>query len=169
MMKNERRKGEGEKGDPWRWWCWWRCASYVCAWRAQRDSKPPPGIRPRDKCVPRRETKRVTTRRHSLSRFQVGTGVREGGRGIAVFETNEISGERHLLLHSLSGSVCHYSRGIRVAKDIPRFPFRKLLSKGISSRGERVANRVGRIHFRPILVCFAIPRGYRETPRLNAP
>lgn len=157
MMKNERRKGEGEKGDPWRWWCWWRCASYVCAWRAQRDSKPPPGIRPRDKCVPRRETKRVTTRRHSLSRFQVGTGVREGGRGIAVFETNEISGERHLLLHSLSGSVCHYSRGIRVAKDIPRFPFRKLLSKGISSRGQSRGQNTFSSH----------PRLFRDTPRLS--
>lgn len=97
-----------------------------------------------------------------------GEGRGRGGRrGIAVFETNEISGERHLLLHSLSGAVCHYSRGIRVAKDIPRFPFRKLVSKGILSRGERVANRVGRIHFRPILVRFAIPRGIARRVRFK--
>lgn len=89
-----------------------------------------------------------------------GWDGREGReRGIAVYSKPMKSSVKDTsFCIPCPGPVCHYSRGIRVAKDIPRFPFRKLLSKGISSRGERVANRVGRIHFRlPSSLRFAIP------------
>lgn len=139
MMKRKGAEGrrrnrvvrEGRKGDP-------RCASYICARRAQRDSEPP-GIRPRDKCVLRRETKRVTTRRHSLSRFQAGTGDRKGG-GPRLRPMK--SPARDTTFCIPSSGPCHYSRGVRVAKDIPLGSPSEICRRG--SRSETRA--VDRIH-----------------------
>ena len=93
-VKKER-EGEGEKGDP-------RCASYVCARTAQRDSKPP-SIRPRDKCVPRRETKRRDDSSSFVKPFS-GTNGDDNGEGGRRGTTARLRDqwnlrcERHLLL-----------------------------------------------------------------------
>lgn len=116
------------------------CRLYMRAERAQRDSKPS-GIRARDKCVPRRETKRVTRRRHSLSRFQDGNGDRKGRGGLCSGPMKPPA-ERHLLLHSFVFSAA--SRVITQEEYVSRRTF-----LGLSKRCRRgYAWSVGRIYFR---------------------
>lgn len=116
------------------------CRLYMRAERAQRDSKPS-GIRARDKCVPRRETKRVTRRRHSLSRFQDGNGDRKGRGGLCSGPMKPPA-ERHLLLHSFVFSAA--SRVITQEEYVSRRTF-----LGLSKRCRRgYAWSVGRIYSR---------------------
>ena len=128
------RRGEGEKDDP-------RCASYVCARTAQRDSKPP-SIRPRDKCVPRRETKRRDDSSSFVKPFSGTNGDDNGegrrrGRPLPEFETNEISGVKDTsFLHSFFGAASLLKRSTCREGHSSRLAAFRNLPKEISSVGD---------------------------------
>lgn len=147
------RRGEGEKGDP-------RCASYVCARTAQRDSKPP-SIRPRDKCVPRRETKRRDDSSSFVKPFSGTNGDDNGegrrrGRPLREFETNEISGVKDTsFLHSFFGAASLLKRSTCREGHSSRLVAFRNLPKEISNVGDAERSRGQNIisAFRPFSVC----------------